>query len=235
MAVERGDDPQEEGEMGKKLVLIGAGEMAEIADEYFTHDSDYEVVAFSIERSYIRQPELNGKPVVPYEDLERLYPPSDYRVFVAIPSSQLNGLRTRFYLDAKQKGYQFATYVSSRAFVWRNAVIGENTFIFENNVIQPFVTVGNNCILWSGNHVGHRTVIRDHVFVSSHVVISGYCEIGEFCFLGVNSTFNDHVKVADHCVIGSGSLITKDTEANRIYVAAASKPVPGKLATEVDL
>ena len=43
--------------------------------------------------------------------------------------------------------------------------IGENSFIFENNVIQPFVRVGNNCILWSGNHVGHRTVLRDHVFV----------------------------------------------------------------------
>jgi sugar O-acyltransferase (sialic acid O-acetyltransferase NeuD family) len=221
--------------MAAKLVLIGAGEMAEIADEYFTHDSEYEVVAFSVERSYIRQAEMNGKPVVAYEELEALYPPSEYELFVAVPSSQLNALRTRFYLDAKQKGYRFATYISSRAFVWRNALIGENTFIFENNVIQPFVTIGNNCILWSGNHVGHRTVVRDHTFISSHVVISGYCEIGESCFLGVNSTFNDHVKVADHCVIGSGALIAKDTEANRIYVASASKPVPGKLATEADL
>jgi acetyltransferase-like isoleucine patch superfamily enzyme len=66
-------------------------------------------------------------------------------------------------------------------------------------------------------------------------VISGYCEIGEFCFLGVNSTYNDHVKVADQCVIGSGALITRDTEPNRIYVGSASKAVPGKLATEVDL
>lgn len=119
--------------------------------------------------------------------------------------------------------------------MWRNAVVGENTFIFENNVIQPFVTIGNNCILWSGNHVGHRSVVKDHTFISSHVVISGYCEIGEYCFLGVNSTFNDHVKVGDQCVIGSGALITKDTEANRVYVATGAKQVPGKLATEVDL
>ncbi|AMV43456.1 acetyltransferase [Paraburkholderia caribensis] len=221
--------------MAAKLVLIGAGEMAEIAAEYFTHDSDYEVVAFAIERDYIQRSELNGKPIVAYEELETRYPPSEYTIFVAIPSSKLNALRTRFYLDAKQKGYRFATYVSSRAFVWHNAVIGENCFIFENNVIQPFVTIGNNCILWSGNHVGHRTVIRDHNFVSSHVVISGYCEIGESCFLGVNSTFNDHVKVADHCVIGSGALITKDTEPNRIYVSTGSKPVPGKLASETDI
>lgn len=213
----------------QKLIIVGGGEQAEIAYEYFTHDSDFEVVAFSVEREFINQQTLAGRPVVPYEELESLFPAEEYFIFIAIPSSQLNRLRTRFYLDAKGKGYRFATYVSSRAFVWHNVRIGENTFIFENNVIQPFVTIGNNCILWSGNHVGHRTVIKDHTFIASHAVISGYCEIGEGCFIGVNSTFNDHVKVGDHCIIGSGALITKDTEPERIYVStSATKPVPGK-------
>jgi sugar O-acyltransferase (sialic acid O-acetyltransferase NeuD family) len=218
----------------KKLVLVGAGEMAEIANEYFTHDSDYEVVAFSVEREYIKQTEVAGKPVVPYEEIEILYPAAEYYMFVAIPSSQLNRLRTRFYLDGKAKGYRFATYISSHAFVWRNAQIGENTFIFENNVVQPFVTIGNNCIMWSGNHIGHRTVIKDHVFIASHAVISGYCEIGEGCFVGVNATFNDNVKIADYCIIGSGALITKDTEPDRIYVGSAARAVPGKSSFDAD-
>ena len=221
--------------MKKKLVLIGAGEQAEIADEYFTHDSDYEVIGFSVDEKYIKNSSLNGKPVVPYLRIEELYPPSDYYMFVAIPSSQLNKLRTRFYLDGKEKGYRFATYISSHAFVWRNAKIGENTFIFENNVIQPFVTIGNNCILWSGNHIGHRSVIKDHVFIASHAVISGYCEIGEGCFIGVNSTINDNVKVADYCIIGSGALIAKDTESERVYVASPARAVPGKSSFEADL
>jgi sugar O-acyltransferase (sialic acid O-acetyltransferase NeuD family) len=221
--------------MSKEIVLIGAGEFAEIAYEYFTHDSDYEVVAFSVERQYINLPSLAGLPVVPYEELEVLYPPDQYELFVAIPASQLNRLRTRLYLDAKHKGYHFVTYISSRAFVWHNARIGENTFIFENNVIQPFVTIGNNCVLWSGNHVGHRTVIHDHVFVASHAVISGYCDIGEGCFIGVNTTFNDNVKVAQNCVIGSGALIAKDTESEKIYVGSPARAVPGKSSFEVDL
>jgi sugar O-acyltransferase (sialic acid O-acetyltransferase NeuD family) len=228
-------DLRREAIMSKPLILIGAGEFALIALEYFTCDSDYDVVAFSVEREYLKQIDLEGLPVVPYEEMESRYPAGEFEVFVAIPSSQLNRLRTRFYRDAKQKGYRFATYVSSRAFVWRNAKIGENTFIFENNVIQPFVTVGNNCVLWSGNHIGHRTVIRDHVFIASHAVISGYCDIGESCFIGVNSTFNDHVKVAPNCVIGSGALITKDTEADRIYAGSAARPVPGKSSFEADL
>jgi len=221
--------------MAKPLVLIGAGEFAQIACEYFDHDSDYRVVAFSVESEYLMQPTLAGRPVVAYETLEDRYPPADVDMFVAIPSSQLNRLRTRLYLDAKRRGYRFASYISTHAFVWRNVELGENSFIFEGNVIQPFVRVGNNCILWSGNHVGHRTVVCDNVFVASHAVISGYCEIGENSFIGVNATFNDHVKVAADNVIGAGALVTRDTEPGRIYVGSPARAVPGKSSLDVRL
>lgn len=203
--------------MKKKLIIIGAGEFAEIANEYFSADSDYEVIAFSVENSFIKEKTLANKPIVPYEDIEKNYPPSDYYLFIAIPSSNLNRLRTRFYLDAKLKNYKFATYISSRAFIWKNVKIGENTFIFENNVIQPFVSIGNNCILWSGNHIGHRTVIHNNVFIASHAVISGYCIVHDNCFIGVNSTLVNNIKIARDCVIGAGALISKDTQEKEIY------------------
>ncbi|HEV7777073.1 MAG TPA: acetyltransferase [Luteibacter sp.] len=221
--------------MARPLVLIGAGEFAQIACEYFEHDSDYDVVAFSVEREHLVQPMLADRPVVAYEKLETLYPPDEVEVFVAIPSSQLNRLRTRLYRDAKRKGYRIASYVSSRAFVWRNVELGENCFIFEGNVIQPFVRIGNNCILWSGNHVGHRTVIHDNVFIASHAVISGYCDIGDSSFIGVNSTFNDYVKVAADNVIGSGALVTRDTLPGRVYVGSPARAVPGRSSLDVRL
>ena len=221
--------------MPRPLVLVGAGEFAQIACEYFEHDSERDVLAFSVERDYLTQPTLAGRPVVAWETLESTYPPADVDLFVAIPASQLNRLRTRFYRDARRKGYRCASYVSTRAFVWRNAEVGENSFVFEGNVIQPFVRIGNNCILWSGNHVGHRTVVHDNVFIASHAVISGYCEIGQSSFIGVNSTFNDHVKVAPDNVIGAGALVTRDTEPGRIYVGSPAKAVPGKSSLDVRL
>lgn len=48
-----------------KLVLVGAGEFALIALEYFTWDSPYEVVAFAVDRGYITEPTIEGLPVVP--------------------------------------------------------------------------------------------------------------------------------------------------------------------------
>jgi len=220
----------------KKLVIVGAGEFAEIAYEYFTYDSCYEVAGFCVEEAYINVDTLCGLSVAPLENLEISFSPSEYDVFVAIPASDLNQTRTRLYKNIKDRGYKLATYISSSAFVWRNVIVGENCFIFENNTVQPFVEIGNNVVLWSGNHIGHRTVIKDNAFVSSHVVISGYCVIGESCFLGVNSTFNDGTSTASFSILASGSLVNKNLDdENTIYIGSPAKRLPNKKALSVQL
>ena len=209
----------------EKIIIVGAGETAEIAYEYFTYDSPYEVVAFSVEKEFLNRQELFGLPVVPFEELENLYDPVEYEVFVAISYTQLNRVRTRLYKEAKRKGFSVVSYVSSKAFVWRNVEIGENCFIFENNVLQYGVKVGNNVIFWSGNHVGHQSVIKDNCFISSHVVISGFCEVGENCFFGVNSCLGDNLKIAKDCIIGAGAVVLRDTEEAKVYVGNPAKPL----------
>lgn len=222
--------------MSQKLIIVGAGEFAMIAYEYFTHDSDFQVFGFSIEQEFIKEQTLYDLPIVPLESLENIYPANDYQVFVAIPASQLNRLRTRLFDAVKSKGYRCATYISSRSFVWRNAEIGENCFIFENNTVQPFVSIGNNVILWSGNHIGHRSKISDNCFLSSHVVVSGYCNIGESCFLGVNSTLNDGITIPRDCIVASGALVNKDpAEAERIYYGSPAQMLPKKSSLKVKL
>lgn len=206
-----------------KLIIIGDGEFAQIAYEYFTYDSQYEVVAFSAEKNFIQHSELNGLPVIPFENLEKIFDINKYKVYTAITFTQLNRVRRKLYQEAKRKGFSFASYISSRAFVWKNVELGENVFIFENNVVQPFTKIGNNVVLWSGNHLGHRSVIKDNAYVTSHVVISGYSEIGESCFLGVNATIADNVKVAKDCLIGAGTVVTKSTEEGKIYQGNPAK------------
>jgi len=209
-----------------QIVIVGCGETAQIAYEYFTYDSSYEVVAFSVEKSYLKAERLFGLPIVPFEELENIYSPVQYKIFVAISYTQLNRIRTRLYREAKQKGFTAVSYVSSKAFVWHNVEIGENSFIFENNVLQYHVKIGNNVILWSGNHIGHRTEIEDNCYVSSHVVISGYCKIGKNCFLGVNSCLNDKISVAEDCIIGSGAVVCRDTERGKVYIGNPAKLLP---------
>jgi len=208
----------------KSVVIIGSGETASIAYEYFTHDSPRTVVGFSVEQAFLKDTVHYGLPVTPLEELDRHFPPVEFELFVAVSSTNLNRLRARLFRKVKALGYTCASFVSSRAFVWRNVEIGENCFIFENNTLQPFVKIGDNVVLWSGNHIGHNTIIRDNCFIASHAVISGFCDIGENSFLGVNSTVINNITVAKDCFIGAGALIQKNTEEGKVYQAAGTEP-----------
>lgn len=220
----------------KKLIIIGAGEFALIAYEYFTYDSDYDVVAFSVHREFLVDEEFNSLPIVELESIEKRYPPEQYEAFVAVPATKLNRVRTQLFNELKAKNYTLASYISSQAFVWRNAIVGENCFVFENNTVQPFVTIEDNVILWSGNHIGHRSVIKANSFITSHAVISGYCEIGEGSFVGVNSTLNDRTSLAENSILGSGAVVTKNLkQPETIYVGNPAKPFPRKSAFDVEL
>lgn len=207
-----------------KLVIVGDSAIAEVAYEYFTVDSPYEVVAFAVEREHLKRDRLFDLPVVAFEDVESLYPPESHHTFVAVGFAQMNRLRARLYDAAKAKGYALASYVSSRAFVWRNVRMGDNCFILENNVIQPFVTIGSDVTLWSGNHIGHHVTIADHVFFSSHVVLSGFVDVGAHAFFGVNASVAHGVKVAEDVLVGAGATILRNTEPRKFYAVEGTKP-----------
>ncbi|WP_447747398.1 acetyltransferase [Pseudomonas nicosulfuronedens] len=208
--------------MSQKLIIAGDSAFAEIAYEYFTHDSDYQVVGFTVERDYLRKLELFGLPVVPFEELEDHFVPAEHAFFAAATYTQLNRLRSRLYLEAKARGYAPASYISSRAFVWHNVKLGEHCFIFEDNTLQPFVSLGDNVVLWSGNHIGHHSRIEDNCFIASHAVVSGFCEIGANCFLGVNVTLVNNIRIGADCLIGAGALVAKDVEEDSLV-----KTTPG--------
>lgn len=208
----------------RKLIIVGDSAFAQVAYEYFTYDSEYEVVAFSVEQNFLRRERCCGLTVVPFENLEAHFSPSDHYFFAAITYVQLNRLRTRLYASAKARGYRPASYISSRAFVWRNVALGEHCFIFENNVVQPFVTVGENTILWSGNHIGHHSTIGANCFIASHAVISGFVEIGVNCFVGVNATFANNVTVGPDCLIGAGALVASDVPEDKVVKGEGGEP-----------
>lgn len=194
----------------KKLIIFGDSAFAEIAYEYFTHDSDYEVVAFTVSQEYLKKDSLFGLPIVPFEKVESIYSPLEHEMHIALVYINLNRVRIQFYSEAKNKGYTLANYISTRAFVWKNVEMGDNCFIFEDNTIQPFVKIGSNNVFWSGNHIGHHSKIGSHNFISSHVVVSGFCELGNANFMGVNSTMGNNLSIGSDCLIGSAVHIVKN-------------------------
>lgn len=213
-----------------KVILFGIGKIAEVAHYYLTHDTtNINIVAFTVENKYIPSETVKyGLPIVSFENLETIYSPNEYKLFAPCSGTNLNKFREKIYNLGKQKGYDFYSYISSKANVY-TANIGDNCFILEDNTIQPYTTIGNNCVLWSGNHIGHHSIIEDHVFITSHVVISGMCKIKNYCYLGVNSSLKDNIELEEGTVVGMSASITKNTESNSVYIG-----IPGKIFKKID-
>ncbi|WP_247234969.1 acetyltransferase [Telluribacter sp. SYSU D00476] len=215
-----------------KVIIFGIMDTAELAHYYLQHDSEHEVVAFTVNREYLREESFRGLPLVAFEDVETLFPPQEYQFFAPMTGRNMNRNREKIYNEVKAKGYSFISYISSHATILDKSVVGDNCFILEDNTIQPFTTIGNNVVLWSGNHIGHHGQIKDHVFFTSHVVMSGHCVIESYSFFGVNSTIRDYTHVAQGTLVGMAAAITKDTEEWGIYIGNPAKKVPGKLSHE---
>ena len=207
-----------------RVIIFGLQDFASLAHFYLRHDTEHEVVAFSVTREYLPEEKLfDGLPVVPFEDVERIYSPSEFHFFAPMSHRMMNMLRKAIYDQIKAKGYELISYVSSKATVFPGAVIGDNCFILEDNTIQPFTPIGDNVVMWSGNHIGHHGIIRDHVFFTSHVVLSGHCIVEPFCFLGVNSTTRDGLHIAEGTLVAMSACVTKDTEPWGVYTGIPAK------------
>jgi sugar O-acyltransferase (sialic acid O-acetyltransferase NeuD family) len=207
----------------RDIVIFGSGQIAEVANFYFEHDSDYNVVAFTADREFIQEDSYLGRPLVAFEEVAQRYTPASHGMFIAVSYSGLNALRAQKFAEAKAMGYELVSYVSSRATTFPDLRHGSNCFILEDNTIQPFARIGDDVTLWSGNHIGHHSVIEDHCFLASHIVVSGGVEIGAYCFVGVNVTIRDHVKVGAKCILGAGTLLLADAEEGGVYSPVATE------------
>lgn len=207
----------------KNLVIFGTAEIADLAYFYFENDSEYRVVAFTVDDSYVKDDMFNGLPVVAFSQVSQHFPPGENEMHVALSYLQLNQLREAKYIQTKGAGYTLASYVCSKSVTWPDIAFGDNCFILENQTIQPTVKIGNNVMIWSGNHLGHGSVIGDHTYIASHVVISGHCKIGKRCFFGVNATVKDFIDIGDDCFIAMDASITRDLTYGTVALGTRSE------------
>jgi len=207
-----------------KVVIFGVQDFASLAHFYLKHDSEHEVVAFSVSEDYMPADAMfEGLPVVPFEQVESRYPAGDFHFFAPMSHRRMNGLRAEVYAGIKAKGYELISYVSSKATRFPGSPIGDNCFILEDNTIQPYVEIGNNVVMWSGNHIGHHSVIKDHVLFTSHVVLSGHCVVEPFSFFGVNATIRDNAHIAEGTLVAMAAAVTRDTEPWGVYKGSPAK------------
>lgn len=207
----------------KPIVIFGIGDFGALMHFYLTTDSSFKVAGFAVDKTFKNKEEFCGLKVVDFSEVEKYFPPQDYSMFIAIGYPDFNNIRTARFLEAQQKGYQLINYISSKATLPPNFKLGANSCILENNIIQPFVMIGDNVIVWSGCHIGHHSQIENNCFLAPCVTLAGRVTIKENSFIGINVTIKDFVTIEKNNIIGAGALVLKDTIDSGVYIGSPAR------------
>lgn len=203
--------------MSRRLVIFGLGKIGEVAFNCWRACPEVEVAAFCCDGAYKDRDEWFSRPVVAFEDL-RAYPPSTHELFIAVGYHGLNSLRAERCLQAKQRGYQLATYVSPAAHLAQGVAVGENCLVLDGVSIQPGAAVGDDVFLWSGAVVGHHSRIGNHCWLASGTLIGGDATVGEACFTGLGAVVGHGVTVGAKCFLGARSVVLQNAPEKSVFI-----------------
>ena len=203
----------------EEIVIYGNGQVAELAMTRFLTDSPHRVLGFTVDRAVIREPALHGLPVVPFDDVERRFPPERVRMFVAVGPTQCNRLRADRFEQARCRGYRFVSYVSSRAIVAAGVRMGDSVAVGEGAIVHPFVRLGDNVHIGTASVISHHGVLGDHCFLAVGCLLAGNVEVRARCFLGARATVRDHVTIGESSVVGTGVTVLRSIAPASVLVA----------------
>lgn len=156
-----------------------------------------------------------GLPLVAWESLETRFPPDAVQLLGPLSYRSMNGLRRDRHAEGKARGYAFASFVHPQSQI-QAASVGENSFILEANVIQPFVRIGQGAMIWSSNFIGHHTVVEDYCFFASLIGIGSNARIGEGTFVGGAVIVAPDVTVGAGCLLALRATVHHDVPAESV-------------------
>jgi len=207
----------------KDLIIFGNGKIADVVFYYAKNECNLNIVAFTVDKEFIRDNRFHDLPVIPFENIEDDLKPDSHSMFIAIGYQDLNRLRGLKYLAAKKLGYEIVSIVSHESKLPLTVKYGENCFIMPPSIIHPEVELGNNTFVWSGAMIGHHTTIGNNCWLTSCTNISGAVKVGNNCFFAVNSTVGHGVNIGNNCFLGANTLVTKNLDNNKVVIEESSK------------
>jgi UDP-3-O-[3-hydroxymyristoyl] glucosamine N-acyltransferase len=155
----------------KKIIIFGTGELAQRIF-FYLQDSDDQVIAFCANKSKIDKDELLGLPVHAFENIEEKFPPNEFSMFIALAYSEMNKKRTKFFNEAKKKGYELYSYIHPSTKIWNNTSIGDNCFITSNVTMGGHIVMGKNCFVGLSSTINQRIKIGNECIIGAGTIIS---------------------------------------------------------------
>lgn len=207
--------------MGKRLLIIGAGGHGKVAADCAEITKRYSDIAFldsgfpAVKQVGVWSVIGDGKDLSIFTDPETWF-------FVAIGDNQE---RARLISQLLTTSDKLATLIHPSAVVSRYAEIGEGTLVCANAIINVAAKIGLGCIINTATSVDHDCQIEDHVHLAPGTRLAGGIKIGEGTFVGIGSAIIPRIVLGKYCIIGAGSTLLEDIPDHSIAVGTPAKVI----------
>ncbi len=195
----------------KKVILFGKTSLGKRLKVLMERDSGLRVEAYCMTEEYFKENDsFCDRPVVRFEDLNKLYGEDGFEIYLTIRFGNMNESRAKAYELCKQMNYEVANYIHPFAKNFASKM-GEGNIVFPNVYIADFAEIGNGNIIWYDSFISSDTKIGNFNWLV-HVKLSGSCKIGNNCFMGNSSGTTNAVHIGNYNLIGAGAMVNQDTE-----------------------
>lgn len=208
----------------KRLIILGAGNMAKIATEYAMLSKDY-----NKEWAIVGCLEFEGKDTVadpkypPIIGTIEGYQPTEEDVFFC--SYALVEDRKKSVQLMEQKGAKFINLIHPSANVLSTSILGVGNMIGAFTTISVNVKIGNHTIIQDHCNIGHDSVIGDfsHLYVGN--IVCGINTLGECTTVYTGSVIYPKLKVGGGATIGAGSVVMRAVKPGTTVMGNPAKKI----------
>ena len=190
----------------KEIILIGCGGHCRSVIDVIEQEDKFKIAGL-VDKSDPKTGSIFGYPIIGNDqDLEHLVCKYKYAL-IAVGQISSPKLRIDLFKMAKELGFVLPSIFSPRAYISRNATIGEGTVIMHDALVNANVRIGKNCIINSRALIEHDCEIKNHCHISTNTTINGGVVIGEGSFIGSGSTTKENIIVDANSFIKAGSVV----------------------------
>jgi UDP-N-acetylbacillosamine N-acetyltransferase len=208
----------------KKVVIWGASGFALIVFDIVRLRQEFELAGYLDDVSPQRKGARFGTSVIlgGREQLEELDKAGIKNIILGFGDCK-GRLRVTGLL--KSRGFSLLSAIHPHAVISEDAHLKDGLMVGAGVVIDPYVTLGESCVINRGSLIGHESNIQDCVNISPGVNIGGKVSIGKGTFLGIGSTVINDIKIGSNVVIGAGSVVVNDIPDNVVAYGTPAKVV----------
>lgn len=117
------------------------------------------------------------------------------------------------------------TLIHPRAVISNMSKIGLGSVVMANVVINPFVKIGQACIINTSATVDHDCILADGVHISPGAHLAGGVFVGTNSWIGIGSNIIQLVNIGDNVIVGAGSTVIHSITSSQTVIGSPAKPM----------